>query len=494
MGKRGFLTVTLVAIILFSFQNCGQQSSELGGSAEEKSAKAEALTASLMNEAPFPFEAQLTHLSHMSCNSNGSNEGAYLFKGLADADSASPGGLRINPDFILYIQNKLPQRDPKTAAPLPLTAEYLTTLIKGNKLFDSAGLFFSLRSISSPQKPLYDDSFVIDNGGSTSAFKENAPYIFDTITSDTVLNRLISQALNNEEDPNLWWMDYMPHNSLAMRNFTATWNPKFPKPSLEEALTNLGYLGLVFSSMDESGNETQAIARGPALSGAAYGTGYKINLRIPYYDEGNGTVTNFHTSTSARVIDSIDEIDLSNSLVKSNSNPFVCDKKYLIVDIRDHNQCPDQSTYYMSVQMAYDKKLQSLLSQYTNPTDAQKTAASSDAATFAGTFLAQAEAGAIVGGVDYKKLRDQYLSEITNELAIARKFLPESEWFVHPVLKCVVPKLATNCYPTDAFPGTSTPPRVNYDGTTKCGHPSSVNYITGESPGLCPQYVTFCSK
>jgi hypothetical protein len=428
-------------MIIVSYQNCGTS---------QQGSLFDAQTYSQL-----PYEFSTNQLAYLSCSeqSNVANDHGVFFTFRAGAYNDSNGeavaGLRLTEDFFYETrrQNNFNRMD---------------------ILFEDRGTSLSRLQFATRRGNNLAGMFVNESSGS-GVEEIDFDYVFGDFGSDEMSAALLTaptgQYMNywapagiNKDAYFEGTLVYNGSESLAqqLRQFFSTggvlaWT--FADSNNPESIRSIEF----YDEEDEDSEIEQ-----PIVSDRALGTGYRVAFKQPLAANWY-TVGSTHANVPKRVLQSVSEFDLNSKATLSSWN------------------CPRE----LQLRVVFPDDIWVA----GNPKDP------SNAANFDANPINSGVSGQI--GQTNKLCRQIEDTDALNNgnalllahLAIVRRSLPISDWYVNLTDRCIIPKRYTlgSCYGIDSGAGTTRSPEYNMTATC---NPAINSNLTG----VCAHYFSACYK
>lgn len=427
-------------MVMVSYQNCGtsQQGSLFGAQSYSQ----------------LPYEFNTNQLAYLSCSEQGNvaNDHGVFFTFRAgaynDANGNPVAGLRLTEDFLFDTrrQNNFSRMD---------------------TLFEDKGTSLSRLQFATRRGSNLAGMFV--NSSSNGGTEEiDFDYVFGDFGSDEMSAALLTAPTG--EYMNYWAPAGI--NKDAYFEGTLVYNgSESLAQQLRQFFSTGGILAWTFAdsnnpesirSIEFYDNDDDPDTEEPVVTDRALGTGYKVEFKQPlaanWYTAGNT-----HANVPKRVLQSVSEFDLNSKATIAN---WVCPRElqlrvvfpddiWVVGNPKDPSNNANFVANPINPSVAGQAGLTNKLCRQIEDTNALNN----------GTALLQ------------------------SHLAIVRRSLPISDWYVNLTDRCIIPKRYTlgSCYGIDSGTGDTRSPE--YNNTATC-NPA----INTTGVGVCSHYFSACYK
>lgn len=427
-------------MIIVSYQNCG--TSQQGSLFDAQS------------YSQLPYEFTTNQLAYLSCSEQGnvSNDHGvfFTFRGGAynDAGGNPVAGLRLTEDFLYDTRRQ-------------------SNFKRMDILFEDRGTSLSRLQFAIRRESNLAGMFVnSDSGGATE--EVDFDYVFGDFGSDEMSASLLTA-------PTGQYMNYWSPagvNKDAYFEGTLVYNSSEAlSQQMRQFFSTGGILAWTFAetnkpesirSIDFYDNDDDPDTEEPIVTNRALGLGYRVVFKQPlasnWYTKGST-----HANVPKRVLQSVSEFDLNSKVTNSSWN------------------CPRE--LQLRVIFPDDIWVVGRPKDPSDPTNFEPNPLNSGVSGQAGQtnkLCRQAEdTDALNSG---NALLQSYL-------AIVRRSLPVSDWYVNLTDRCIIPKRYTlgSCYGIDSGTGDTRSPE--YNNTAAC-NPA----INTSGVGVCGHYFSACIK
>lgn len=401
-----------------------------------------------------PYELKINQLAYLSCSEQGNvaNEHGVFFT-FRSGSYGTDAGIRLTDEFLYQTRRKSP-----------------TQIM--DLLFEDAGTSLARLQFSTRRSGSLASMFVNgDSGGGTEEI--DFDYVLGDFGSDEMSASLLTA-------PNLSYMNYWPPAGVNKDAYLAgslVYNSsEFLSNQLRQFFAQDGVLTWIYADSAKPENvRSPSLYTNPDDDGTnnstpnkALGVGLRVSFKQPlvanWYAGTGGTV---NLAMPKRVLASVASYDLA-TLQSEGSWSCPPDLQFRVVfpediwNIGDPNDPADDSPH--------------------DPTNDNN-------------FQANPKGSALVGA-DLPKLCPQRLDSHADntganaaKLAIVRRTLPVSDWYVNIASRCIIPKkyVKGSCYGIDS--GTNQTRSPAYNPMANC-NPA----VNGPSTGVCGHFLSICTQ
>ncbi len=457
MSRRLAVLLTGIALILFSFQNCGRSGFQTYSEDALLSSSVAGLSPGGTASAPIAYDVGLDTIAYNSCVP--SVKGSSNYFTLRASAGGTKGGVRLTSDFMSSAASTL---KPILGNPDVLDVQYKELIEKTNAGLEAQ---VALRSVSDLRAAY------------TGAVQNGIWGTFDYLVDDAWMTPIVDSARRK----NNAWVGYSAQAPQGANRLDFNFSQDFPasdywssmlnaqqfRTCVVQGCQNYGQFNIAVGFSEPSSN---TLIRSPAsytnAQTKAYGRGYQLHFGYPSNIAGTGL----------RVVKGITEYNMvdNTQVVENNA-----------------------ATQWSCMEIPIMSSMQRGSSTQPQTSSVDNRFATTDANHYLCNPMTGNFAASIYNQVNLAKIRE---------------ILPPSQWqlgyqnFAGTTRLCVVP-IGMDCYPTaETFPNYNStgqsnpyPYYVEYDPTRSCINEDNMatqltRTDTGAWSGVCAHYVTICTK